>query len=75
MKDGFIKVAAASPRVCVADPKVNADRILDMMKKAARDHVKILAFPELSLTGYTCGDLFGQRTLLTASEKELVRLA
>ena len=64
MKHGFIKVAADTPEIRVADPVYNADSIISCVKKAAEKKVKLLALPELCLTGYTCGDLFGQRTLI-----------
>ncbi len=75
MKDGWIKVAAATPRVKVADPRYNAAQIRLQIEEAARQGVQILVFPELSLTGYTCGDLFLQETLLNAVEEELTALA
>ena len=62
MKDGWIKVAAATPHVKVADPRYNAAQIRLQIEEAARQGVQILVFPELSLTGYTCGDLFLQET-------------
>lgn len=57
---GFLKVAAAVPHVRVADCAHNADRIVALAQRAAQRGVEIAAFPELSLTGYTCGDLFLQ---------------
>ena len=63
MKDGFVKVAAASPELRVADPAFNAGMIKDMILSAEKEHVKILVFPELSLTGYTSADLFFQKQL------------
>ena len=64
MKDGFIKVAAASPALRVADCAYNRDQILQTMEKALALGVKLLVLPELAVTGYTCGDLFGQAALL-----------
>ena len=64
MKDGFIKVAAATPNVRVADTKFNASACISLAKKANEDEVKVLVFPELALTGYSCGDLFNTETLL-----------
>ena len=58
MKDGFIKVACASPDVHVADCDYNATQIIDKIKEAYSNGAKLIAFPELSITGYTCGDLF-----------------
>lgn len=63
MKNGFIKVAAGTPALKVADPAYNARQITAMMQEAHRSGIKLLVLPELSLTGYTCGDLFLQSTL------------
>ncbi len=60
---GFVRVAAATPTLRVADCAYNAQRILSLMERAQREHVAILVFPELSLTGYTCADLFQQSAL------------
>ncbi len=64
MKDGFIKVAAATPEVRLADPAHNAKTCIALAEQAAEAGVKLLVFPELSLTGYSCGDLFATDTLL-----------
>lgn len=64
MQHGFIKVAAATPRVQVADPVHNAAEIAQLARRPNRRVVRLMVCPELSLTGYTCGDLFLQRTLL-----------
>ena len=64
MKDGFIRVAAATPDLKVADPVFNREQTWKMMQEAASRDVKILVFPELGLTGYTCSDLFLQDTLI-----------
>ncbi|MBR1865752.1 MAG: NAD(+) synthase, partial [Lachnospiraceae bacterium] len=64
MRDGFIKVAAASPKLRVADSIYNGERILEDIQRAAGMGVKLLVFPELCISGYTCGDLFLQDTLL-----------
>ena len=71
MKDGFIRVAAGTPQIRVADCRFNAEQIVDLMRQADGLGVKILALPELCLTGYTCGDLFLQDTLLDAAEEGL----
>ncbi len=71
---GFLKVAAAVPHVRVADCAHNAGRIVALAQRAAQRGVEIAAFPELSLTGYTCGDLFLQPTLLEAAEEALGRV-
>lgn len=64
MKDGFIKAAAATPALRVADCAYNAQEIANQARLAAEKGAQIVVFPELSLTGYTCGDLFLQETLL-----------
>src|SRR5438477_9978038 len=60
---GFLRVAAATPILRVADCAHNADRILTLMARAENEGVAVLVFPELSLTGYTCADLFQHGTL------------
>ena len=64
MRDGFIKIAAATPDLHVADCEYNAAEIVKQAKQAAAKGAKLITFPELCLTGYTCGDLFLQETLL-----------
>lgn len=64
MKDGFIKVAAATPDLKVADTAFNAQACIDLASRAAELGVKVLVFPELALTGYSCGDLFATDVLL-----------
>ena len=64
MKDGFIKAAAASPSLRVADCAYNRDQIIQTFRRAQDQGAALLVLPELAVTGYTCGDLFGQRTLL-----------
>ena len=63
MDFGFIRVAAAVPRVKVADVDANVEEMCKLVEQADNEDVSIIAFPELSVTGYTCGDLFLQRTL------------
>lgn len=75
MKDGIVKAAAAAPALRVADVPYNAKNILDAAKSAAARGVRLLVTPELSLTGYTCGDLFQQETLLRAAREYLLKLA
>ena len=71
MKDGFVKVAAGTPKIHVADCRYNAEQIFTLMREADKQGVKVLALPELCLTGYTCGDLFLQETLLRGAEEGL----
>ena len=74
MKDGFVKVAAGTPRIRVADCDHNAEQIIALMKEAANQGVKVLALPELCVTGYTCADLFLQDALLDGAERALGRI-
>ncbi len=71
---GFLRVAAASPELRVADCPFNADRTLALMARAETQGVNLLVFPECGLTGYTCADLFHLHTLHRAAEQELERL-
>ena len=64
MLDGFIRVAAASPKVRVGDVDYNVAETVRFARKAAENKCAAVVFPELGLTGYTCGDLFGQNVLL-----------
>lgn len=74
MMDGFVKVAAGTPDIRVADCSYNAEQCAGLMRRAAEQGVKVLCLPELCLTGYTCGDLFLQDTLLQGAEQALDRL-
>lgn len=74
MKDGFIKVATASPALRVADCDYNESQIIADIKKAVNKGVKVLVFPELCISGYTCGDLFLQDTLLVGCVDTLARI-
>ncbi len=74
MFDGFIKVAAATPKIRVADCEYNADAIIALMNEAKAKGVNILVFPELCVTGYTCHDLFYQKTLLDGAKAALSRI-
>lgn len=74
MKDGFIKVAAASPVIRVADCDYNAQRVIDCIRQADEKGVKVLVFPELTLTGVSCWDLFRHRVILDGAEKALIRV-
>ncbi|WP_058485484.1 NAD(+) synthase [Defluviitalea phaphyphila] len=74
MSNGFIRIGAAVPKVTVCDCKKNVDEIIKLIKQAKENLVQILAFPELCITGYTCGDLFNNELLLNESIKELKRI-
>ena len=71
MRDGFVKVAAGTPSIRVADCRYNAESCFTLMREADRQGVRVLVLPELCLTGYTCGDLFLQETLLRGAEEAL----
>jgi NAD+ synthase (glutamine-hydrolysing) len=71
MRDGFIKVAAGTPKLRVGDCRYNAEQIFTLMRQADQQGVRVLCLPELCLTGYTCGDLFLQDTLLRGAEEGL----
>ncbi len=71
MKNGFIKVAAATPSIRIADPLYNAKELICLAQKAADNGVKVLTFPALSLTGSTAGDLFLQSALLDGAKEGL----
>ena len=75
MKHGFIKTATVSPELRVADTVYNAEKIIQAIRLANEENVSLLVFPELCVTGYTCGDLFGQRTLLEAAKKAVLKIA
>ena len=75
MQHGFVKVAAATPRIKVANPDFNAARALDIIKTCADKQAKIIVLPELSLTGATCNDLFLQDLLIKESRNALQWLA
>jgi len=74
MKDGFVTVAVGTPQVRVADCVYNSEQTIAMIKEAADRGVKLLVLPELGLTGYTCGDLFYQKTLIDGAEAALGRV-
>ena len=75
MKNGFVKVAAATPDIRVADVEFNTQNIINAMEEAQKNGAKILVFPELCVTGYTCSDLFNHSVLLKASRKALLEIA
>jgi len=74
MKDGFIKVAAGTPSIQVANCEHNADAIIAMIRRADADGVKVLVLPELTVAGYTCGDLILSSALTDAALRALERI-
>ena len=75
MRHGFVKTAAITPKIKVADPEYNADEIIRRMNEAVKQGAKLIVFPELCLTGYTCNDLFLQELLLRRAREQLKRIA
>jgi len=75
MKYGFFRIACASPQVKIADCKHNADEIIKLLKRAEKDGAECMVFPELSITGASCADLFLQTSLIRNAEYALVKLA
>src|SRR5882762_705223 len=73
-RHGFVRVAVATPRVRIGDPRYNGDATLELMLRAARDKAVLAVFPELGLSAYTCDDLFHQRTLIDAAANALAQL-
>lgn len=74
MLDSFIRVGAVTPEVKVGDTVFNSTKIIDAAKKASKNDCGILVFPELSITGYTCGDLFLQSALIKAAKEALLKI-
>jgi len=74
MVHGFVKVAAITPKIKVADPIYNAEKIIELFVEADKNGAKIIVFPELCLTGYTCNDLFLQEIMLNQAKKQLMRI-
>ena len=74
MKDGFVKVAAAAPVIRVADCDHNAARVIEAIENAEKAGVKVLVFPELTLTGVTCGDLVAHRVVLDGASRALEKV-
>ena len=74
MKDGFIKVASASPVIKVVDTEYNAERVIESIKAAGEKGVKLLVFPELVLTGCTCFDLTGHSVVLRGAKRALLKV-
>ena len=75
MNYGFFRTACASTQLVVADCNFNADKIIDAVRNSASEGASLVVFPELSITGYTCGDLFLQRALQKSAVKNLERIA
>ena len=75
MKQGFVKVAAVTPDMRVADVEYNTEEICKNIDEAVKEGAKVIVFPELSITGYTCGDLFFQEALLNSAEEGLKKIA
>ena len=75
MKHGYVRAAANTPQIKVADPMYNTEQIISLMQKAHDNGVKVAVFPELCITGYTCNDLFLQETLLAGALKGLEKIA
>ena len=75
MIHGYVKTAAFSPKIRVADPKYNAQVMIELAKEAAAQKACVMVFPELCITGYTCGDLFWQELLLKEAADQLVTIA
>ena len=71
MKHGFVKTAAITPKIRVAQPEFNGTEIIRLAKEAAGNGAKLIVFPELCITGYTCGDLFLQQTLIRQARETL----
>ena len=75
MRDGFITVAAATPKVEVADCRANAEAILSCISQMQAAGAKVMVLPELCITAYTCSDLFWQQKLLDEAEEALAKIA
>lgn len=74
MKNGFIKVAAVTPQMRVGDCEYNAEKIIEIINELSNKNVNLVAFPELCVTGYSCGDLFFQSTLKKGSENAIKKI-
>ena len=74
MRQGFVKVAAATPDVRVADCRHNGNEITRLIREMEKEGAKVMVFPELCITGYTCADLFWQELLVRSAREELVRI-
>lgn len=74
MKHGFIKSAVITPKIKVADVDYNCETICSYMTETDKRYIKIVVFPELCITGYTCQDLFLQDELIEKARKALIRI-
>ena len=75
MKHGFLKVAAATPKIKVANCEYNAEKILELIDEAYNKGASLIVFPELCITSYTCGDLFLNELLLNQAKRSLINIA
>lgn len=74
LKDGFVRVAALTPKIKVADCDYNTERIIELIKEASQKKASLVVLPEMCITGYTCGDLFLQETLLESAKRSLIKI-
>ncbi len=74
MKDGFFRTAAATPVIRIADCQHNSTAIIELIRQAEQQKVGVVVFPELCITGYTCGDLFRDSTLIEGAQEALTRI-
>ena len=72
IRDGFIRVAASTPEVKVADVEYNREKVCEQIEEGRKKGASIMVFPELVLTGYTCGELFIQKSLLAKAKAKKV---
>ncbi len=75
MKYGYVKVAAVTPKIEVANCEYNGEQVIKLIDQAGKGKVKVLVFPELCLTGYTCADLFLHDVLIKSAEEKLIKIA
>ena len=75
MKDGFVRCGAATIDIRVADTDYNTENIIKAINSAADNGIKLIVLPELCITGYTCGDLFLQKTLIDSAKQSLIKIA
>src|SRR3989344_8177464 len=72
---GFVRIAAAVPKIKIGDIDYNVEQIIEFAKKASRENASIIVFPELAITGYTMGDLFHQDLLIEKSKEALAQIS